>query len=279
MTCGVERQDPGDGVNTGDSAAKETESFPVPSKTPTDVFEGKEALAAVSPSLSRIPHKEVRRLTFEPVSLISVGLRYAELFREDRAEFEAKLSQAGFDVREYDDMEKRAKAFWYTDICYRQSRGRERPVRRFVPEARALRKKMIKAVRYLWSHDQRTMKMLDDIRAGRSHLKLADDLGRLAELFTNNWRETDRHCAVTKGDTERARTLGVEMLSVIPLSETVEKSALKATRFRAAEYLRRGIQEINLAAAFLFRRDPVRYARYPKRFTRSAPKKTKRTSK
>jgi hypothetical protein len=249
------------------------------SKKLTNVLAGEKALAAVSPFISQIPRDQVRRLTFEPVSLIGVGLKYAELFREDRAEFEAKLTQAGFDVREYDDMEKRAMAFWYTDICYRQSRGKDRPVRKLVPEARLLRKKMIKAVSYLWQHDPKKMKTLADIRSGRSHLKLADDLGRLAQLLTDHWREADGHCAVTRKDIERARTLGTEMLSVIPLSETAEKSALKETRNRAAEYLRRGIQEINVAATFLFRRDHARYARYPNLYTRLAPKKTKPRSK
>ena len=115
--------------------------------------------------------------------------------------------------------------------------------------------------------------MVADIRSERSYLSHADDLGTLSTLFADNWSEIENSCAVTKGEVARAEQLGAEILEVMGQVEAEEILGLKAARNRTAEYLRRGIEEIRAAAAFVFRNDAARYERYPALRSRRPVKK------
>jgi hypothetical protein len=91
----------------------------------------------------------------------------------------------------------------------------------------------------------------------------ADDLGALAQLFTEHWDKAEGKCDVGLDDIARAEELGAEILEALSPSAVKEINAARDLRRRAAEYLRRGIDSIRDVASYAFRNSPRQMDRYP----------------
>ncbi len=103
-------------------------------------------------------------------------------------------------------------------------------------------------------------------RSGRGYANHADDLGALASLFSEHWHLADGKCEVKHEDIDRAKTLGADMLESISPTRAEVLDEAKSLRNKAAEHLRRGIDDIRDAAAYVFRKDELRMERYPSLF-------------
>jgi len=244
-----------------------------------DAEEAKTALAALKPTLMAIPASEVRLLRVGTTTAVGIGLAYARAFTQDRETFAELFTKAAFDVDAHDDLAERAKAFWRADIQMRQELGAEGSIRALVEEAKPLRAKLMKAATYLWGDDPDLSVVLTDIRKGQKHVDHADDLGALAELFTEYWNQAEGNCGVSPEDISRAEVLGAGILEALSPSNAKEIDEardlrLRALRLRAAEHLRRGIDNIRDAACYAFRGSPRQLERYPSLFVNRGKKKS-----
>ena len=130
-------------------------------------------------------------------------------------------------------------------------------------KAKPLRSKLLKAAEYLWTDDMKLGDIVANIRSGHAYVNQADDMGNLTRLFIDNWKQADGQCKVTKEDVVKAQELGAQFLADLSKVKTESITELKDLQLRAGEYLRRGIDDIRTAAAFVFSRDKERLSRYP----------------
>ena len=237
-----------------------------------DVEEAESALAGLRQAIIAIPKSEVRPLKAATTSAVGIGLAYARAYAEDRALFERTFTIEAFDPLGYDDLADRAKAFWRADIAMRQELSTEGPVRLLLMEAKPLRLKLMKAATYLWGDDPELSDVVAHIRKGNGYANKADDLGRLASLFAERWSEVEGKCDVNEEDIARAEALGAEILQAMSPSRVEMLDDARGLRNRAAEHLRRGIEDVRDAASYVFRKKPEEMERYPSLFTRSRRK-------
>jgi len=232
---------------------------------PPDGFEPEQAesaLAALKPELMAIPADEVRSFYVGATPAVGLGLAYAEAFAEDRERFDHAFKPEEFDPAEY-DMGQRSMAFWQADIQMRQQLNADGPFRLLVLEAKPLRRKLLKNITFLWGEDPVLGDTVAAIRKGQGYQDMADDLGAMHELFTENWDRAEGKCEVTVDEVERAKVLGAAMLQALSPTSSEELSEARDLRNRAAEYLHRGFEEVRAAAQYVFRNDEARLERYP----------------
>ncbi len=151
----------------------------------------------------------------------------------------------------------------------RQVTDTDGPLQILMQQAKPLRVKLLRAANYLFGDHERLGEVVAAIRAGNGHMNKADDLGSLATLFTENWHYVMGRCDVTEEDVLQAQALGTRMLQLMGASNRANILELRDLRDRAGEYMRRGIEEIRSAAAFVFRHNPEFLERYPKLYSRT----------
>jgi hypothetical protein len=245
-----------------------------PTEEELDDKEAETALAVLEPTLKAIPFAEVRSFKVKTTSAVGLGLAYAEAFAEDRDAFAESFDPSAFDPAEHDDLADRARAFWRADIRTRQELNAAAPFRLLVLEAKPLRSKMMKAAQYLWGDDPELGDVVANIRKGHGYANKADDLGSLAALFTAHWERAEGKCEVTLDDIARAEVLGADILQAMSSSRSEVLDNIRTLRQRAAEHLRRGMEEVRSAAKYVFRNDSAKMKRYPSLFIRRRKKTT-----
>ena len=233
---------------------------------PVDAQEAEGALTELKPTIEAIPLSEVRPLRAKMTKAVGIGLTYAQVFAEDRDLFARTFKPQAFDPAEYDDIGERAKAFWQADIQLRQELNAEGPFRSMTQRAKRLRSKLMRAASYLWSDDPDLGEVVSNIRSGRGYANHADDLGALASLFAENWHKAEGKCDVKPEDIDRAKKVGAKFLEMISPTKEQSLEEERILRNKAAEHLRRGIDDIRDAAAYVFREDELMMERYPSLF-------------
>lgn len=226
-----------------------------------DPTEGERAVRLIADRIRGIPLGEVRRMHISTPGLVSIGLCYASNYSEDRPLFEAAFKPAVFDVAEYDDLYERAMGYWHLSISVRQDE--EGPLRLLLAEAKPLRAKLVRAATYLWGHDLKLKDLVGNIRSGHAYLSQADDMGALSKLFMDNWDRAEGRCDVTREDVVKAQSLGARFLETVAQSRTEELSEMKELCLKAGEHLRRGMEKVQAAAAFVFAGEEQKLTRYP----------------
>jgi hypothetical protein len=196
-----------------------------------------QALDQLRPILLGIPADEVRRLRTNPTYAVAVCMRVAVAFERDRARFASGFMPELFDVTRYDDLTQRALALWQADIRFHRVKGGEGAA------AAALE------------------------RAKYSKLGIADDLAALVDLFREQWEFAEPNCRITEQDLEEAAELSQQVIrSSTTTARSEEVEEVLDLRNRAAEHLRRGVDDVRAAASFVFRDDPESLASYPSLF-------------
>ncbi len=233
-----------------------------------DSTEGEKALLAIKPKLLAIPSSDVRQFKVNATSAVGIGLAYDHAYSEDRDLFSKTFNKEVFDPAAYDDMGQRAKGFWQADILMRQEINSEAPFRLLIMAAKPLRSKLMRAATYLWGDDPELGDVVAHIRTGNGHANNADDMGSLATLFNEHWDKAEGKCDVTLEDIAEAESLGASILQAMSPSSKEEVDNVRDLRNRAAEYLRRGIEELREGASYIYRNNPTKRDRYPSMFIR-----------
>lgn len=235
-----------------------------PSTGVLDMPGASKALEETMSSLMAMASGEVRLFNAPPVEVVNNAMRIARSLAEDVVKFQTTFTTAGFDVKMYNDVEKRALAFWQADVNFRQKLDPENRLAQLVPEATMMKKTLLPAAEYLWGNEPELGPKVAAIRSGSGHLDLADDLMSLATLFMDHWTDVDGKSRVTKNQLGRARELGMEIVkTVAPKDEARPVSDARDLRNRAGTYLRQACEEIRAAAAFMYRKTPDAMDRYP----------------
>jgi hypothetical protein len=234
--------------------------------------EAQSALMMLWHDLLAIPVSEVRPFKVSATDAVGLGLAYASAYAEDRPRFAGTFDPDAFDPADYDDMADRAMAFWQADIHMRRELNSDGPFRTKVLEAKPLRIKLMKAATYLWGEDPELGDVVAAIRKGQGYRDKADDLGSLAALFTEQWADAEGRCDVTVEDLARAEELGAGILEAMSPGQAQVIGDARVMRLRAAEHLRRGLEDLRDAARYVFRKDRAMMERYPSLFVRRKKK-------
>jgi hypothetical protein len=231
-----------------------------------DRIQGEKALELIMPFLDDIEASQVRRLVVSPQDMAGLGLCYAGLYAEDRGLFLKAFNKEVYDVVSLDNIADRSKGFLQADIRYREASEEQGPLAALMERAKPLRAKLLRAAVYLWEYDPKLGPTVAEIRANQSYLDKGDDMIRLSNLFAKHWAEVEGKCDVTEEEVILAEDLGSQILKIRKSAGSSDISEAKEIRNLAAEYLRRGLEDIVALAAFVFRNDPESLARYPKLF-------------
>jgi hypothetical protein len=231
---------------------------------------------AVESNLDRVRNKllaldlaQVRRFCLSVPYAVSATTQVARAFAEDRPLFVATFRPEALNPDDFDDLPARAGALWYCDAMLRQAIDPKGALAKELLTAKPLRAKLLRAATYLWEDDEELGPVVADIRAGSGHVDTADDLVRLAVLFSDQMQACHSRCDVTLADVEAARSLGARMLSAWRKNSTQKTTELREMRDRAGEYLMRGVDHIRAAAQFIFRNDEAAFSRYPSLYLRT----------
>ncbi len=107
---------------------------------------------------------------------------------DTKAEFES-LPARRFDIQHVERLEAAALATWYTALMLRRasllSTGAKLP-EELLAEGAELKQRMFKVLEYMLGHLPALSIALADIRSGKGHVDLAEDLMQLADLFEAN---------------------------------------------------------------------------------------------
>ncbi|MCP4604145.1 MAG: hypothetical protein GY847_27095 [Proteobacteria bacterium] len=245
--------------------AEETESL--------EEMDGELALEETRGEIEKIPVEEVRKFAAHSPYVVGIGLSYAQSYSQDRDLFRETFSPQAFDVNKYDNMDKRAQAFWHLDILKRQAEDPIGPVKELLEAAVPLRKKLLKAAAYLWEEHPVHGPVVEEIRSGNGHVNKADDLGSLAILFHEHWETVKGQCSVTKQDIMKAHKLGAAILKAKSPIKSKELDEIRILRGKAGEHLRRGIEDIRAGAYFIHRNEVEALNRYPSIFAKGKKRK------
>ena len=250
-----------DAPDTPDAPASPVLDFPT-----ADV-----ALEQLRGVLAAMPRAEVRRFTANVPTAVRNALVLYRSFIEDRPLFEATFRPEAFSCAELEDLGIRARALWYTDVLLRQAVDPQSLLPELIARGNPLRKKMLRAGRYLWEFDPDLGPVIAEIISGRGRADMADDLMALSSLFTENWVQASGRCEVTEADPQEARSMALRILDALGMTagstKVVERRNL---RNRAGTYLRNAADKLRDAAKFVHRRDPDALARYPSLFKRTS---------
>jgi hypothetical protein len=264
-------------TNANENMCTETVNQGIEAEAQTEVEEAmaglaptalKEALDQLSPLLLAIPADDVRTLRVNPTYAVAICLRVAAALEQDRELFAQHFSPEKFDLADYDDLAGRGLALWQANILLQRAKGTITASTVVYEQCKALRLKLLEAAEYLYSDHPELGSVVADIRSGHGKLNITDDLAALVNLFQDQWDDAEPNCRITEDDLEAATELCMQMIlasTIQTFSEVVHDA--RDLRNRAAEYLRRGVDDIRAAAGFVFRNDPEALESYPGLFS------------
>ncbi len=232
-----------------------------------------EKLEALKPTLYAFADSEVRQFNLSVPSTLSSAIRIWGSYSEDKPKFLATFTPLGFDAAGVSDFPARTAALWYVDVQLGQVLAPKSGMPgEIVAVAKPLHTKLADAALYLWKSDPELGVVVADIRKGAGYLDMAGDLARYATLFEDHWSKAEGRCEVTLADAASAKSISAVILESLTAKPTGTVDELKDLRCRAAEYLRRGADDIRDAATYVFRKTPTALDRYPSLHKLSYPK-------
>lgn len=229
--------------------------------TPDRYKGNSEKLEQLKPILMQL--RFVRTFTLSAPWAISAAIRCWESYLVDQAKFLKVFTPEGFDAEALEDFPERIAVLWYLDGLLGQVVESAALSPELLARARPLHEKMARAAAYVFAKDPTLKTVVRNIRNGRGHLDLANDLNRFALLFDEQWDNIRGRCDVTRADIDAAGDISVEMLTVLTANKHPELEALKELRSRAGEYLCQGAETIRRAAEYLCDEDDEAMERYP----------------
>ncbi len=230
----------------------------------TSGFQGtQENFDLIKPRLDEMASGEVRKFNLSVPTSVALSMRVWRSYKEDLARFVAAFKPEAFNPASYEDFSVRIGALWWADAVHNQTVDPTSGVQEALERAKPLHRKLSKAAGYLWDDDEEIGPVVASIRAGQGYADRADDLVRYAALFIENWAAAQGKCDVTKEDLEEAREVGARLLDAMTSVPAGDVAEIRDRRDRAGEYLRRAVDDIRDAAAYVFRKDPESMERYP----------------
>jgi hypothetical protein len=197
---------------------------------------------------------------------------------EMRAEFES-LPARRFDPLHIWRLEQAALASWYVSLLVRTasalSTGAKLP-EELLTGGTELRQLMIKVILYMVGHVKGISTQVDDIRTGKGHIDLADDLMRLADLY-------DEHALALAADQThyrpedavKARKIAQAILMVLGDGRASDTAYWADYQARAWSLLVNTYEEVAAAGRWLFRHENGD-ALFPSLYTVGRQRRTRR---
>lgn len=237
-----------------------------PDPPPIDEQRALAVLEAAKADLMKLAAGDMVPVRLDLIRAVYTAAQVAQVAATERPLFEQTFKD--FPLHLIDHLEPYALATWAAESQYRRLEVEERAAERRPPaalleECRTLREHLMAAGAYVFRDDDKVLEVLTDIRRGTGFLDLADDLKRIAELFTAHWPRVEGRCEVTHADVQRAAKLADTLLETIASPLQRQLSTWADLRLRAWTRLSRAYTEIRDAAGYLHRKAPDKLAAYP----------------
>jgi hypothetical protein len=233
---------------------------------PIDEQHALAVLEAARADLMKLDAGDLASMRLDLIRAVYTAAQVAQVAAAERPLFERAFRD--FPLHVIDNLEPYALAVWAADSQYRRLEVEERATERrpsatLLEECRSLRGHLLAAAAYVFRGDDKVLEVLTDIRRGSGFLDLADDLKRIAELFTAHFPRVHGRCEVTRADVQRAADVADQLLQAIASPLQRQLSTWADLRLRAWTRLSRAYAEIRDAAAYVHRRAPDKLAAYP----------------
>ncbi len=186
-----------------------------------------------------------------------------------------------FPMSSLDKLQTYALGTWYAHLLTLPPAEPDNKTKPLFEEGAVLRENLLVAAEALAHRKLLEPKHVAQIRSGRGHVDLANDLVALATLFTNNWGTIEGKTAVTPEEVERAAMLGPELLIALGIREQARERSpaqLANQRRRAFTLLVRAYDDCRRAVSYLRWREgdtaklvPSLYAKRTKTQAKTAP--------
>lgn len=226
------------------------------------------AFEQVKPQLAQIKAEDYKHIQVDLLSAVGQALQLAEGAQQDRQLFMDTFT--AFPVQSLDQLQTYALALWQAETEYRrlqvEAEVQKVPPTELVEACSALRGEMIAAARYLWRKDAQVLEVLGDITRNTGYRDLADDLNRLAELFSAHFAQVQGRSAIGQAELNQAAELGAKLLNTATVDRSAGLQEWRERRHQAWTLLYNAAQDVRLAAAFIFRNEPAQLDRYPSLF-------------
>jgi hypothetical protein len=212
------------------------------------------AYARVEPKLLALTPEELVTVYVEVPRAVSSVLGALPHLRSLRDEIVTNLPH--HPIEALDELEDYALAAWYADLLY-STPANELDAKKLSEEAAGLREGLLVAAEALAHRSLLDPKRVGEIRKGRGHADMANDLITLAEIFREAWDKVRTKTAVEDTEIARAADLGVRLLVALAAkpgkgSANLPKIADAAERrARAVSLVARAYEECRRAVAYL----------------------------
>ncbi len=224
---------------------------------PGSVISPAAALAAytrVEPRLAALTQEDLVTVYIEVPRAVSAVLGALPHLRGMRDEIVASLPK--HPIETLDELEDYALAAWYADLLY-TTPASELDTKKLSEEAAGIREGLLVAAEALAHRNLLDAGRVGEIRKGRGHADLANDLITLADLFRESWDKVRAKTAVEEAELDRAADLGVRLLVAVSAKPGKGSAAQpKITdaadrRARAISLVAKAYEECRRAVAYL----------------------------
>lgn len=197
-----------------------------------------------------------------------------------RLEFES-LPARRFDIQHVDRLEPSAMATWYTALMLRGalplSTGARLP-EELLAEGAEVKQRMIKVIEYMLGHSKPISTQVADIRGGKGHVDMADDLMQLGDIYEGNataLAEDRTHYRAE--DAITAKKIAHGILLVLGDGRASDARYWTDYQARAWTLLVNTYEEVSAAGQWLFRHENGE-TRFPSLYAVGRqPRRTRRT--
>lgn len=232
------------------------------------------AFNALRDRLAAIPNDRVEPLRADAQRVVSAALRVA---RENatgpaRARFERLAAAGEFDLAHLDGLADAALALWFTrrramNATATESEAKLTP--ELEDEATKVHERMLDCVTYLLRKHRDDGPLVAQMRKGRGHAQLANDLASLAELYQRHHALVSRDpINYREGDAAAAQTAAHEIMKV--LNKRDVQPEWLALSHRAWSHLAPLYREVSAAGRYTFRDDDPE-GRFPNLLSEGRP--------
>lgn len=210
------------------------------------------AFALVEPEMAALDGGRLATINVDVPRAVVTALGARPALLALRPQILAELPR--FPLGSLDKLETYALAAWYAHLLSLPVSPAEDAYKPLVEEATGLRARMLVAAEALAHGGVLDAQHVAQIRSGKGHIDMANDLVALATLFTNEREAVEGKTVVTTAEIERAATLGPELLIALGVrAQTPPRSPSQIAdqRKRAFTLLVRAYDECRRAVAYL----------------------------
>jgi hypothetical protein len=220
----------------------------------TNQYDAQRAFERIEAKLMKLDEKDIVRVFTDATRAAAIVAAAVPRIRAYEEELKA---MPDFDAGAIDALHDLALATWYAQVLPDKAEANALPA--LVEEATQLKRKLLVHADSLAMSGVLEQARVDEIRAGRGHRDLAQDMTKLNALYSVAWDAIKERQMVTEKEVKRAGALGVSLMEALgehdlPARPSTEVSAAEL-RSRTFSLLAKTYGEVQSALRYLRRNE------------------------